>query len=444
MPCHVRNLYFFICLLTMSLLLSATRGICAGTARVYRVSIASNGAQAMHDSHFMSMSGDGRFVAFTTEAAALVPGYSSRGYDVYLYDRKLESTEIISGGLDGKPSDGGMCSDPSISADGRFVAFDGNARNLVPGDTNDAEDVFLRDRQTRHTIRISIGSRKKQANAWSAWPKISANGRYIAFTSGATNLVPNDTNGRQDIFLYDRIAGTTERISVASNGWQGNRNSHIAAISADGRYIAFTSEATNLVPGDNNGVCDVFLRDRVNRTTVRVSITDARAQANGPASHLAVAISADGQRIAFASEATNLVTGDTNKAQDIFIHDLRTRNTRRVSVATDGRQANNGSIECAISADGRTVVFRSYADNLAPVDANHADDIFLHDLRTGITDRVSIGPDGVEDEMSVGGYGAVGISADGRCIGFSSYAKNLVLNDTNNARDAFIADRGSP
>jgi len=197
------------------------------------------------------------------------------------------------------------------------VVFESDASNLVPGDTNGRYDIFLRDRQTDTTTRLSVSSAGTQGNDSSLAPSISADGRYVVFESDASNLVPGDTNGRYDIFLRDRQTGTTTRLNVSSTGTQGNGVSGRPSISADGRYVAFNSDASNLVPGDTNGRNDIFLRDRQTGTTTRLSVSSTGVQGDGHSYD--PFISADGRYVAFNSHATTLVPGDTNGKQDIFL-----------------------------------------------------------------------------------------------------------------------------
>jgi hypothetical protein len=209
----------------------------------------------------------------------------------------------------------------SVSAHGRYVAFASQATNLVPGDTNGFGDVFVRDRLSGTTERVSLDSGGAQGNSASYDPSISADGRFVAFVSDAINLVPGDTNGKPDIFVRDRQSGRTERISVNSAGAQGDDQSAIPSISADGRFVAFASQATNLVPGDTNGLMDVFVHDRLSGLTERVSVDSFGAQGNGISALFGLSISADGRFVAFESYASNLVHGDTNGYEDVFVHD---------------------------------------------------------------------------------------------------------------------------
>ncbi len=326
----------------------------------------------------------------------------------------------------------------SISVDGRYVAFESRASNLVPGDTNGRTDVFVHDLVTGDTWRVSVASDGTQGNGWSHEPSISANGRYVAFWSYASNLVPDDTGFFYDIFVHDRETGETGRVSVASDSTQGNDSSFRPSISADGRQVAFESLATNLVPSDSNGVDDLFVHDQVTGETVRVSVASDGTQGNGPSWH--ASISADGRYVAFDSAATNLVPNDTNNWQDVFVHDRLTGVTTRVSVASDGTQGDHGGEEPSISADGRYVAFLSEATNLVPDDTNDEFDVFAHDLATGQTSRVSVSSDGKQGN---GASDSPSISPTGRYVAFESLAGNLVAGDTNDELDVFVHDRVS-
>ena len=288
------------------------------------------------------------------------------------------------------------------------------------------------------TERVSVGPGGVQGNGTSDYPAISADGRFVAFQSDATNLVPGDTNFLADVFVRDRQTGTTQRVSLGPGGRQGNGSSVGPAISADGRVIAFVSNAPNLVPGDTNGMLDVFVRDRQTGTTRRVSLGQGGVQSNG--SSFTPALSADGRFVAFQSAASNLVPGDTNGQPDVFVFDRKTGTTHRVNVGPGGVQAPDGGSEPALSANGRFVAFTSYSSNLVPGDTNFATDVFVRDRQTGTTRRVNLGPGGVEGDDSFGSARPA-ISADGRFVAFNSYATNLVPGDTNGLPDVFVRDR---
>jgi Tol biopolymer transport system component len=369
---------------------------CAGWAQVtQRVSVDSSGAQGNGGSYSASISPDGRYVAFESQDSKLVSGDTNGLDDVFVHDRLTGTTERVSvdsSGVEGN----GVSGNASISADGRYVAFNSLASNLVIGDTNGFSDVFVRDRLTGTTERVSVGPGGTEGNNPSGLPWISADGRYVAFESNASNLVSGDTNGFTDIFVRDRIAGTTERVSVNSAGTQTNEPAHNVSISADGRYVAFWSYATNLVPGDTNLFADVFMRDRLTGMTERVSIATNGAQGNLESFISAGSISVDGRYVAFESSAMNLVPGDTNGRWDIFVRDRQTGTTERVSVATSGAQGNGGSYIPSISADGRYVAFNSESSNLVSDDTNVGLDDFVRDRdATGFTSQCNAGINGV-------------------------------------------------
>ena len=336
------------------------------------------------------------------------------------------TTELVSDGL----------SDiPVISADGRFVAFRSGASNLVPGDTNGFFDVFVRDLQTGTTERVSVDSAGVQGNGPSGGFRvptskniaISGDGRYVAFASSATNLGSSGTIG---VFLHDRATRQTEHVSIGSNGQNIASGEASVAISADGRCVAF-----------DNGV-DIFVRDRSAGQTERVSVDSTGAQANNIS--LFPAISADGRFVAFASAATNLVAGDTNGRVDVFVHDRQSGTTELVSVAHDGAQGNFnsgvggalGGAPVSISGDGRVVAFASSASNLVIGDSNGGDDVFVRNRTSGTTERVSIGSDGEQlPRACFGTCVGTAISADGRFIAFDSFAL------PGNSGDVLIHDR---
>ena len=240
------------------------------------------------------------------------------------------------------------------------------------------------------TVLISKSSPPvTKGNDESSEPNISKTGQFVVFHSAADNLVANDTNGVDDCFLRDQGAGTTERVSLRNGGGQSNDTCWGPDVSADGRFVVFGSfAATDLVAVTPTQQSDIFVRDRQAGTTVRVSVSSSGAQADGPSED--PAISADGTIIAFESEATNLVAGDTNDRRDVFVHDLTTGETRRVSVSSRGAQGNGTSRDPDVSADGRWVVFDSSAGNLLARDKNGVWDVFIHDLDTGRTKLVSM------------------------------------------------------
>jgi Tol biopolymer transport system component len=208
---------------------------------------------------------------------------------------------------------------PAISADGNSVAFESFSSRLVPDDTNGALDVFVADVPTGSINRVSLSTDGGQADDRSYSPSISADGRIVAFTSFASNLVPNDTNGLLDVFLRRRDHKTTSRLSVGPNGTQGDGLSFAPVVSADGALVVFSSEAGNLVPDDSNAARDVFLASTATGAVSRLSRPGAGSKAQGDGPSLGPVVDASGVMVAFASFATNLVPGDTNGQSDVFV-----------------------------------------------------------------------------------------------------------------------------
>ena len=410
-----------------------------GTAVTVRVSVNSAEDQRFKPSDSPVISGTGRYVAFTS-SARLVPADTNNAPDVYLRDRAAGVTKRVSVSSAGVQSSFSS-SHPSVTPDGRFVAFESFANNFGTGDTNNTTDIFVRDMVNGTTELVSLtsdGSTTPGVNDWSALPSISADGRYVAFESPSPWLVGGDFNNTTDVFVRDRAAGTTERVSVSSAGVEGSKASGEVglAISADGRLVVFNSHAPDLVGNDTNDTYDVFVHDRSLDTTTLASVSSAGAQGDlgsGP-----VAISGNGQYVSFASAATNLVTGDTNDMSDVFVRDLAAGVTARVSVATDGTQGNSTSTFPSLSHSGRHVAFKSWASTLVPGDDNlGAADVFVRDRLAGTTRRVSVGPGGTEGNNSSGNSGPA-ISSNGQHVAFDSLASNLVTDDTNRVADVFV------
>lgn len=329
---------------------------------------------------------------------------------------------------------------PAASADGRFVVFFSQATNLVPGDTNFRLDIFVHDRLTHTTERVSVATDGTQGNGHSQYAQINADGRWVVFQSGSDNLAAGDGNWDYDVFLHDRLTHTTTLVSVNDQGVQGNSASNRPSLSADGRFISFRSRATNLVPGDTNGKWDIFVRDLATGHTERVSIATDGTQSDGDS--LAATISGNGRIVAFESDATNLVEGDTNGTKDVFVHDRWTGETSLVSIALDGGPSRGGwsqvSLGNGVSSDGRWVAFFSEAYNLIKEDTNGKWDIFVRDLATRTTERVNLASDGSEgNATSI----RASISRNGRFVSFTSEASNLVEGDTNGVWDIFVHDR---
>lgn len=399
-----------------------------------RVSVSSEGTEGDSFSGYPSVSGDGRYVAFHSDATNLVEGDSNGVIDTFVHDRVGRRTSRVS--VSGAGGEGRLDSwNASISADGRVVAFESYADDLVSGDSNERIDVFVHDRLTGKTERVSISSDGRQGSQGSRAPSISGDGQWVAFESAARDLVEADTNSHTDIFVRDRGAGRTERVSLADGGAQANGDSGNPSISADGRYVAFESSASNLVDMDSNGERDILVRDRQEDSTEPISVSSDGLLGNAQSQY--PAISGDGRYVAFQSEANNLVEGDENGKRDILIRDRHAGVTELVSLSNLGLQANSHSQYPSISADGRYVAFSSDASNLVEDDTNGTVDIFVHDRETGQTIRVSVSSEGTEGDLS---SPSGSISAAGEYVAFFSWASNLVVADTNEEADVFAHD----
>ncbi len=429
-----------IVVLAMEGLSTTAMAVLDPTSETTRLSVDAVGVEGNNVSEAPALSGNGRFVAFASWASNLVPGDGNGAFDVFVRDRVLGTitrVSVSSAGVEGN----GPSRFPAISDDGRFVAFESDATNLVPGDANSVWDIFVHDRQTGTTTRVSFNAASGPNSGGGFAAPLSGDGRFVAFHSAANTLVPGDTNNESDIFVSDRQTGVITRVSVDSAGAQSNNDSYFPAISADGRFVTFYSTATNLVPGDTNNMEDVFVHDRQTGATTRVSVDSAGIQGNS--NSRSPALSGTGRFITFQSVATNLVPGDGHNDWDIFVHDRQTGATTRVSVDSAGLEVNGQSYNAAISGEGRFVVFRSYANSLVPGDTNAAPDIFVHDRTRGATTRLSVASGGVQSNGGVGsGSDAPAISAYMRIVAFQSVKTNLVPGDTNAMSDVFVYKPG--
>ncbi len=345
-----------------------------------------------------SISAYGARVVFETVATNWVPGDDNDLTDVILYDRTKGAVERISCALDGG-SPNGLSHFASISGDGTAVAFASQASNLVEHDRNEAEDVFLREvgEGERRTIRVSRGLNGANADGPSFAPRISGSGRFVVFQSAATNLVEGDTNNVADVFLWDRQTGEIERISVAANGRQADLASSEASVSSDGNLVAFVSLATNLVSGDRNGRPDVFVRDRAAGTTRRLTALADGTEADDYSS--APRVSPDGKVVVFESWAKNLVPGDTNGSPDILLCAPDSSGLKRISAAPDGAPGDDHSRLPDVSNGAACVVFFSVAKNFSQDESRLIADVYVREP-SGVLHRISQGPDGPGDADS--------------------------------------------
>jgi Tol biopolymer transport system component len=400
-----------------------------------RVSVATNGTESNRISESCAISADGNIVAFESRANNLVPNDTNGVMDIFVHDRRTGETTRVSIDTNGLEADG-KSQNPSITADGRFIAFQTTATNLVRPDLNVKDDILIHDRVFRRTFRASV-TPTGQSSFHCVTPVISANGRYVAFQSDSDEFTPNDTNIAADIFVYDSWRNTTLQASVNGNdeGSGPQRPNRHPAISANGRFVAFTSSATNFHSG-STGQESIFVKD------LATGILHLASQSSGGlvgGLHSAMAaLSADGRYVAYESTSSELVADDNNSQRDIFRHDLVTGETIRVSISSDGEEGNWSSFRPSLSADGRFVAFTSQATNLVSWDDNDEVDIYVHDCLNETTTAVSVGVNGLADLNS--NYPM--ISADGAEVVFWSEATNLIDTDFNNKSDIYVIASG--
>ena len=410
------------CLLCV--VLAVAPGRASAQAITVCASIGLDGQPANNNCREASVSADGRFVAFTSSATNLVSGTQTLRREVFLRDLQTGTTVRIS-----EPVAGGTANAasyyPSVSEHGRFVAFTSDASNLIPGDTNNVTDVFVRDTALNTLQRVSVNSLGEQANNASYKPSISADGRLIAYWSLASNLVPDDTNNHADVFVRDRYSTSTERVSISWDEVDPNANqaSNNPVISADGRYVAFLSLADNIVQNDINGAQDVFVRDLNTDTTVRASVSFNYDEGDRSSGDFGLALSGNGRYLAFSSFATNLVEADTNNTVDIFIRDLVAETTFIASLTTEGRHSSGWAHNPAINHSGDRLAFDSVTSDYVPYDSNGVIDVFVRDRTRLYTERVSVSATGLPSSYT-SLYPVM--SADGRYVAFEADARAFI------------------
>jgi Tol biopolymer transport system component len=426
----------------LGLVLTGATPVAAGPAPAGRpratttlISAARSGQAGNARSFTAGISADGRYVAFESDASDLVAGDRNGVSDIFLLDRRTRTLRSVTRSYRGGPADGGSYGPPSLSADGRYVAYSSYATNLVPGDSNGSVDAFLTDLRTGATTRIDVSATGTQPADGGNQPRLSADGRYVAFDSYSSDLIPGVAG--EQVYLRDLAAGSTTLVSVARDGsGPGDEGSYSPSISADGRYVAFSSYSDDLVDGDTNGTADAFVRDRVTGRTVRASLSDADRQVAGAS--MPSSISADGRYVGFTSQDGTLAEGDTNEAPDAFVRDLLAGTTVRVSLSSNGGQGNSSSGDPVLTADGRYVMFSSAASNLVDADTNGHFDVFVRNMRTGRTELVSVGPGGRQGDADSSNAWP---SADGRYVLFNSYASNFGARDTNGELDVYVREQ---
>jgi Tol biopolymer transport system component len=405
------------------------------------IRVAPQGVNPNGPSQQPSLSADGRYVAFSSQASNFGPPVGTgRQWNVYVFDRLTGNTALISSGQGGAPANGSS-TDPSISADGQVVAFASTATNLVPGTSKGVNEIFVRV-GGGPIRRLTVGFGGVEPDSDSSQPVVSANGRYVAFTSDADNLVAGDDNGVSDVFVFDLLTGTLYRVSVTSRGGQARGASYNPSISADGHLISFTSGARNLTRGLRKRIPNVFVHDLNTGRTRLVSVSNRGKEQNAsiaPPFTQFSDVSGDGRYVVFDSNATNLVAGDTNGHTDVFRRDTIAGRTILVSRNSRGTEGNNDSFAPVTSQDGSVTAFESFADNLASPWAP-GPNIYAVNATTSTTTTVDVtasgGARGPELETQLLQRPAV--SADGRVFAFVSGASNLVGGDYNGAEDVFL------
>ena len=393
-----------------------------------------------------SLSADARRVAFASRATNLVAADANGAVsDVFVYDQGTSDVSLVSAGPHGEAADG-RSEQPVLSGDGTHVAFTSHAENLVPDDRNDASDVFVLVPGTG-LVRVSVSSEGDEADGASYEPDISADGRYVTFTSNAGNLVEGDANGQADVFVRDLLTGVTSLVSVSHRARGTDRSpdgeSSAPAISSDGGHVSFSSDAPDVVAGDGNHRQDVFLRDLAAARTQMISLGRGgrtgqnKAMARGFA---AVSdVSRDGKLVAFESDATNLAGRDRNRRTDVFVRDTARQSTRRVSVSTTNEEGSGASVLPTITPDGRYVAFSSRADDLVAKNARGLD-VFVRDLTGGGTVLVDVDSRGRprSRELAPIEPARPSLSDDAATAAFTSSASNLAGGDTNRLADVFL------
>jgi Tol biopolymer transport system component len=385
-----------------------------------------------------TVTADGRFVAFASHASNLVLSDTNSAEDVFVKDLATGVVRRVSVGTGGIQGDYG--SDwARISADGTTVAFTSSATNFV-WDVNNVVDVYVHHIASGVTTRVSVSTAGLESDGDSTVPAISADGRLVAFESAATNLVSFDTNGAPDVFVHDRATGVTTRRSLGPGGVELSQTSQDPFLSADGRFLSFSSFEDGIVPGDFNASLDVFVVELATGAITCESLTPLGASGNDHS--LEAELSADGRFVAFQSDATDLVAADGNFLRDIFVRDRASGTTTRVSVTSAGAESNSGlSMQPTISGDGRVVAFASLADDLVPGDGNGTFDVFLHDRVLGTTERASV-------DLSGGDLNGVtvrhALPGTGFEVVFASHASDAIANDTNQSIDVFARKRFTP
>ena len=389
------------------------------------VSVTADGTQGNEDSILPSVDADGRFVVFESPASNLTSDDDNGKYDVFLTDRRTGSLELISRGADGRPLPGDS-GGSQISADGQFVTY-----YSWTGTSAEPPKVYVYDRVAQVTEQIPAGERGSMS------PTISGDGRYVTFASSSEDIVPDANGWYGDVFLHDRRTGETRIVSSSADGTQADRSSSKGVVTADGRHVAFASGATNLVPGDTNGAEDTFLKNLTTGDIQRITVTSDGSQLTDFWIYSDPSVSADGRYVSYSSTGA-FDPADVNDDIDVYLRDTVTGTTTLVSRRTGGEPLSSGwASSPAVSGDGDSIAFWSNSSQVVTGDTNHTGDLFVYDRASGVTERVSVISSGAEADGADGGV----LSHDGRLAFYRAGAANLVTNDTNGKDDIFVTRR---
>jgi Tol biopolymer transport system component len=418
-------------LASVALTLMLGNAALAAPGDIMLASSSDGGVQGNFESAAADISADGRRVAFESKATNFDSLDTDLFQDIYVKDLASGDVTLASvapprskGKGKGKgslPTKGNLYSlRPSLSADGTRVAFDTGSYNLLPEDPSGDLDIYVKDLVTDALLLASTAADGTKANGSSARASISDDGTKVAFQSTATNLDPADRDTTYDVYVKDLVTGSVDLVSVTAGGAKGNSYSFTPAISPDGTRVAFSSQATNLNPDDPDSVTDLYVKDLVTGELFLASASDQGKSGDGAS--FGASLSRDGQVVAFTSQAANLDPGDSQPWEDVYVKDLASGDLTLASTAENGTKGNGLSFLGSISADGRLVVFSSGSTNLSSADSDGLADVFLKDLATGAVSLLSVRADGVKGDGYSGGGSS---SADAARVAFASSATNL-------------------
>jgi hypothetical protein len=429
-----------VLLLQLPVVAAATPRAVAATDELTLASTSDTGEKGDVDSFDTSVSADGTIVAFWSFATNLDPADSDADSDVYAKNVITGDITLVSTSDTGVKGNGAS-EYPSVSADGASVAFYSSATNLDPGDTDSNVDVYVKHLATGEIILVSISDTGVKGDGDSYYPSLSADGSSVAFWSVATNLDPNDTDPIPDVYVKDLTTGDITLASTSDAGAKGNGNSFDPSLSADGTRVAFLSSATNLDPGDTDGLDDVYVKDLTTGDTVLASTSDTGAKsANG--SSFAPSLADNGIHVTFTFGGTDLDPADTDFLSDVYVKNLISGDLTLVSTSDSDMKGDGpsmGSPSTSISADGARVTFLSEAGNLDECDQDLNTDVYVKDLNTGDITLASTSSFGVKSD----GYSfGSALAADGQWVAFFSSGSNLDPGDTDSINDVYVKQLG--